>query len=135
MDNERNIIKIIKIVGTVIGGTILATLTLLIIYLFFWILKIISTGIISVADFVIGFILANWASGLGIIAMLIVGMIELELLVVPKLSFLRKAKKNETEDEEENNTEDESDEKVDDTDEVTDEALNYLFGSDLEEKN
>lgn len=107
--DRQNIKTIMRIVGTVVGGTLLATLTLLIVYAFFWLLKLISTGIITVADFVIGFIMANWASGLGIIAMLIIGMIELELLVLPKISSIISSKKRKSDD-----------------DDDTDEALAYI---------
>lgn len=123
MDRQNNIKTIMRIVGTVTGGTLLATLTLLLVYAFFWLLKLISNGIITVADFVIGFILANWASGLGIIAMLIVGMIELELLVLPKLSSLKNSKKTASD--------------SDDDDDATDEALAYLqsFEPDPEDED
>ena len=123
MDRQNNIKTIMRIVGTVAGGTLLATLTLLLVYAFFWLLKLISNGIITVADFVIGFILANWASGLGIIAMLIVGMIELELLVLPKLSSLKNSKKTASD--------------SDDDDDATDEALAYLqsFEPDPEDED
>ena len=126
MKEKQNIKTIMRIVGTVVGGTLLATLTLLIVYAFFWLLKLISTGIITVADFVISFIVANWASGLGIIAMLMVGMIELELLVLPKLSSIKNSKKTASDSDDD-----------DDDDDATDEALAYLqsFEPDPEDED
>ena len=95
MKNKDNIKRIMKIICSVLGGTLMATSTVAVIYATFFLLKIITFGIFTVSEYLLHFIVTNWKSGLGVIAILTVGVIEWELVVLPKVtSFFKKSSSN-----------------------------------------
>ena len=130
MRKKDNWIKIQRILGTVFAGTVMALFTMVVIYGVFWLLKMISLGIITVCDYIITFFVANWASSLGVVGMLAVGIIEVELIILPRF-HRNSAEPNPDENSDSDSDEDEEYEETDDTQE----ALNFLksFDPDSEE--
>lgn len=78
---RQNIKIILRSLGIVAGGSVMAALTIAVVYGVFWLLKMISMGMLAVCDLIISFIAASWASSLVIIGALAIGVIELELIL------------------------------------------------------
>lgn len=121
MRKNGDVKTIFRIIGMVLAGTVMALLTIAVIYGVFWFLMIISSGIISVCKYILEFLETNWASSLGIIGMLAVGIIEFELIILPRFHRNSPAPNSDE------NSEEDSDEEEDDDDE---QALAYLKSFD-----
>ena len=82
---KEKLMKIWRIVKMVFGGSLIFGITIGLIFCLLFLIKHISAGMFFIADIIMHFITKNWKISLGVIACLLVGMIEWEIIVLPKI--------------------------------------------------